>query len=266
MKIGVLGPEGTYSERAARLWQPEADLVYFSDFEEVLRAADAGDVDVGIVPLENSLEGAVGLTMDLLLRIPLSIRGEVNLPIRHCLVGRGEGEIRVILSHPQALAQCRQYLRLHYPRAEIRSTGSTSHAARLAQEFPEMAAVAGAGTAERYSLKVLAKDIQDGSENITRFAVAGKEMPQATGRDKTSLAIYLDRDRPGALCAILQEFAERGINLTRIESRPSRRGLGDYYFYIDLEGHVSDPAVSEALTAIKDLAAMVKVLGSYPRA
>jgi prephenate dehydratase len=266
VKIGVLGPEGTNSDRAARLWKPDSDLIYFGDFEDVLRAVEAGEVDVGIVPLENSLEGAIGLTMDLLLQMPLCIEGEVNLPIRHCLVGRGDGEVKVILSHPQALAQCRQYLRQHYPAAEIRSTGSTSHAARLAQEFPEMAAIAGAGTAERYSLKVLAKDIQDGSENITRFAVVGKELQPATGRDKTSLAIYLDRDRPGALCAILREFALRGINLTRIESRPSRRGLGDYYFYIDIEGHTSDPAIIETLEAIKDRAAMVKVLGSYPMA
>ncbi len=266
MRIGVLGPEGTYSEKAARCWQPDADLVYFSDFEEVLRAVGAGEVDAGVVPLENSLEGAVPLTMDLLLHIPVSIRGEVNLPIRHCLVGSGQGEVKVILSHPQALAQCRQYIRQHYPGAEVRSTGSTSHAARLTQEFPEMAAVADSGTAEKYGLKILARNIQDGSENITRFAAVGKEMPPATGRDKTSLAIYLDRDRPGALCIILQEFATRGINLTRIESRPSRRGLGDYYFYIDLEGHISDPHVKDALAAIEKKATMVKVLGSYPRA
>jgi len=266
MKIGVLGPEGSYSDRAARIWQPEADLAYYGDFEDVLRAVEAGEVDEGIVPLENSLEGAIGLTMDLLLRMPLRIKGEINLPIRHCLVGRGEGEVKIILSHPQGLAQCRQYIKLHYPKAEVRSTGSTSHAARLAQEFPEMAAIAGAGTAERYNLHILAKDIQDGSENITRFAVVGKEMGTATGRDKTSLAIYLDRDRPGALCSILQEFALRGINLTRIESRPSRRGLGDYYFYIDLEGHISDPIIEDALAIIKDKASTIRVLGSYPRA
>lgn len=266
MKIGVLGPEGTNSERAARRWQPEADLIYFSDFEDVLRAVEAGDVDAGVVPVENSLEGAVGQNMDLLLHLNVSVIGEVNLPIRHCLVGRGEGEIKVVLSHPQAVAQCRQYIRLHYPNAEVRTTGSTSHAARLAQEFPEMAAIAGAGTAEKYNLKILAKDIQDGHENVTRFAAVGKNIPPATGRDKTSLAIYLDRDRPGALCVILQEFATREINLTRIESRPSRRGLGDYYFYIDLEGHVSDPKVKEALAAIEKNATMIKVLGSYPRA
>jgi prephenate dehydratase len=269
LKIGVLGPEGTYSEKAARQWSrgmPEATLVYFSDFEDILRAVEAGELDAGVVPVENSLEGAVAQVMDLLLRLRIVITAEINEPIRHCLVGRGEGEVRIILSHPQALAQCRQYLREHYPGAEVRTTGSTSHAARLSQEFPEMAAIAEAGTAEKYGLRVLAREIQDASDNITRFVVAGRTLPVATGRDKTSLAIYLQRDRPGALFSILQEFACRGINLTRIESRPSRRALGDYYFYIDLEGHVSDPAVKEALAGIEEKAAMVKVLGSYPRA
>jgi prephenate dehydratase len=172
----------------------------------------------------------------------------------------------VIISHPQPLAQCRQYIRDHYPNAEVRTTGSTSHAAKLAQEFPEMAAIAGAGAAEKYGLLVLARDIQDAAENVTRFAVVGNETMPATGRDKTSLVIYLERDRPGALYDILQEFASRGINLTRIESRPSRRGLGDYYFYIDLEGHVSDRPVMGVLQGIEKKASMVKVLGSYPRA
>lgn len=269
MKIGVLGPEGSYSEIAAKKWSrgvSDAKFVYLEDFEDILRAVERGDLDTGIVPVENSLEGAVTVVMDLLLRLQIVIIAEVNVPIRHCLLGRGEGEIKVILSHPQALAQCRQFLREHYPGAEIRTTGSTSHAARLAQEFPEMAAIAGAGAAEKYGLKVLAKEIQDGSENVTRFIVTGRQMPKATGRDKTSLAIYLQRDRPGALFLILQEFAMRSINLTRIESRPSRRGLGDYYFYIDLNGHIDDVLIKEALSAIAEKATMVKVLGSYPQA
>ncbi len=267
MRIGVLGPEGSYSEKAAlRYAPPEATLAYYGDFEDILLAVESGKIDAGVVPLENSLEGAIGLTMDLLLRLQVCIVGEVNLPIRHCLVGRGDGEIRIILSHPQGLAQCRQYIKEHYPNAEIRTTGSTSHAARLAQEFPEMAAVAGAGAAEKYGLKVLAREIQDGSENVTRFAVVGRMMPPATGRDKTSLAIYLQRDRPGALYEILREFASREINLTRIESRPSRKALGDYYFYIDLEGHKDDLKVGEALVGVNKKAASVKVIGSYPRA
>lgn len=267
--IGVLGPQGTYSEKAALLWsrgQPKASLVYFPDFEEILVAVEEGRVDAGIVPVENSLEGAVTAVMDLLLRLDVAIVGEVNLPIRHCLVGQGQGEIKVILSHPQALAQCRQYLHEHFPGAEIRTTGSTSHAARLAQEFPEMAAIAGQEAAQRYGLKILAREIQDAEDNVTRFIVAGKSCAAPTGRDKTSLIIYLDKDRPGALYSILGEFASRSINLTRIESRPSRKGLGDYYFYIDLEGHMNDTALGEAIGAVKEKAAMVRVLGSYPRA
>ncbi|MHB8117506.1 MAG: prephenate dehydratase [Methanothrix sp.] len=268
-RIGALGPEGSYSEKAALLWskgRPEATLVYFNDFEGVLEAVQAGRLEAGIVPVENSLEGAVTVVMDLLLRLDVVIVGEVNVPIRHCLVGQGEGAVKVILSHPQALAQCRQYLREHYPEAEIRTTGSTSHAARLAQEFPETAAIAGADTAEKYGLQILAREIQDASDNVTRFIAAARKMAVATGRDKTSLVIYLDRDRPGALFSILEEFAKHNINLTRIESRPSRKGLGDYYFYIDLEGHVDDSVVEQAITAIKEKAAMVRVLGSYPRA
>jgi prephenate dehydratase len=267
-RIGVLGPEGTYSEKAALSWSQgmlDAKLVYFADFEEALRAVEAGALEAGIVPVENSLEGAVTIVMDLLLRLDVMIIGEVNVQIRHCLVGRGDGEINVILSHPQALAQCRQYLREHYPRAEIRTTGSTSHAASLTQEFPEMAAIADAGTAQKYGLKILAREIQDVSDNVTRFIVVGRKLAKATGWDKTSLVIYLERDQPGALFSILREFASRGINLTRIESRPSRRALGDYYFYIDLAGHVNDSAVRVAIDGIREKAAMVKVLGSYPR-
>jgi len=148
----------------------------------------------------------------------------------------------------------------------FRSTGSTSHAARLAQEFPETAAVAGADTALKYGLQILAREIQDASDNVTRFIVASRKMAVATGRDKTSLVVYLDKDRPGALFSILEEFARHSINLTRIESRPSRKGLGDYYFYIDLEGHVDDKVVEQAIAVIKEKAAMIRVLGSYPRA
>ncbi len=268
-RIAVLGPQGTYSEKAALLWCKEreaSNLVYFPDFERVLDSVRQGRVEAGIVPVENSLEGAVTAVMDLLLRLDVVIVGEVNLPIRHCLVGRGEGEIRVILSHPQALAQCRQYLHEHYPEAEIRTTGSTSHAARLAQEFPEMAAIAGQEAADKYGLTILAREIQDAGDNTTRFIVVARKGVEASGRDKTSLVIYLDRDRPGALYTILEEFARRNINLTRIESRPSRKGLGDYYFYIDLEGHMQDQEVGEAVAAAREKAAMVKVLGSYPRA
>jgi len=265
LKIAALGPEGTYSAHAAFMWDRSAELLYRDDFEAVFEAVESGEAGAGVVPVENSLEGAVSQNMDLLLRRKPKIVGEVVVPIRHCLLGRGKRtEVRVVVSHPQALAQCRQYLRRSFPGAEIRSTGSTAHAAKLAQEFPEMAAIAGANVAEKYGLEVLERDIQDNGNNATRFAIISCEPAMMTGRDKTSLAVYLDRDRPGALYAILGEFASRDINLTRIESRPSRRGLGDYYFFIDLEGHRDDPPVRAALDAVRSSATMVKVLGSYP--
>ncbi len=264
--IGVLGPEGTFSEKAAKSYRPRARLRYFRDFEEVIAAVEEGDVEIGIVPLENSLEGSVGMTLDALLCREVKIVGEINLRVSHCLLGRGRAEeVRVILSHPQALAQCRSYLKSRFPEAELRTTGSTSHAAKLAQEFSEMAAIADAEAAGRYGLSVIDRNVQDSEQNVTRFVVVGREAAEPSGRDKTSLAIYLERAEPGALWEVLGEFAKRRINLTKIESRPSKRGLGDYYFFIDLEGHVSDPPVEEALSRIRERAAMTKVLGSYPR-
>jgi len=266
-KVGVLGPEGTFSERAARKRYPEAELRYYGDFEDVLAAVEQGEVEVGVVPLENSLEGTVGQTLDALLRYDVKIAGEVNVLVRHCLIGRGKPQdVKIVLSHPQALAQCRRYLKRRYPHVEIRTTGSTSHAVRLAQEFPEMAAIAGEKAAASCGLTIMDRDIQDSEENVTRFAVVGQKIPPPTGTDKTSLAIYLERTEFGALWEILGEFAMRGINLTKIESRPSRRGLGDYYFFIDLEGHISEENVGEAISRIKKKSVSTKVLGSYPRA
>lgn len=264
--VGVLGPEGTFSERAAKMRYPRGELRYYQDIEDVLLAVEQEKVNIGVVPLENSLEGAVGMTLDALLDLRVMIVGEVTIAVRHCLIGLGTGDIKVILSHPQALAQCRRYIKRHHPGVELRTTGSTSHAAKLAQEFPEMAAIAGAEAAPRYGLEVLEKNIQDSDQNATRFALVGRNIPGPTGRDKTSLAIYLERARPGALWEILGEFAHRSINLTRIESRPSKKGIGDYYFFIDLEGHILDEPVREALSKIEEMAAQVKVLGSYPRA
>lgn len=264
--VGVLGPEGTFSEKAAKRYRPEASLRYFRDFEEVIAAVEGGEVDIGVVPLENSLEGSVGMTLDALICRDVKITGEINLRVRHCLLGIGRpGEVKVILSHPQALAQCRGYLKRQFPEAELRTTGSTSHAAKLAQEFSEMAAIADAEAAGRYGLSVIERDVQDSDQNVTRFAVVGREAPEPTGRDKTSLVVYLERAEPGSLWEVLGEFAKRRINLTKIESRPSKRGLGDYYFFIDLEGHVKDPQVEEALARIRERAAMTKVLGTYPR-
>lgn len=282
MIIGVLGPEGSYSERAAKLWMRKndfegAELRYFEDIEDAFLAAAGGKTDISVIPIENSIEGSVGVTLDLLREDGAVITGEVVVKIEHCLLSKGGPEaIRVILSHPQALAQCRHFLKMNFPHAELRSTGSTSHAARLAGEFEEMAAIASPEAAEKYGLKVLLSNIQDRKENHTRFIVVRaegsgkygpsgcKEADRIQNRCKTSLIAYLAKDRPGSLYGLLGTFAERGINLTKIESRPSKKELGDYYFYIDFEGSASDALIKDALEDIKAKADMLKVLGSYP--
>jgi prephenate dehydratase len=306
MIIGVMGPEGSYSEKAAKLWalkngMRDAEFRYFADIEDAFLAAVKGKSDISVIPVENSIEGSVGVTLDLLLENEAVIIGEIVVKIEHCLLSKGGPEkIRVILSHPQGLAQCRHFLKKHFPEAELRSTGSTSHAARLAGEFEEMAAIASPEAAERYGLKILLSNVQDRKENYTRFVVirGGEKISseQATGvagadREsylnpcmgarngtekgslsvcKTSLIVYLEKDRPGALYELLGAFAKRRINLTKIESRPSKKELGDYYFYIDIEGHTSDALIKDALEDIKSKAgtkpesSTLKVLGSYP--
>ena len=267
MKLCLLGPEGTFSEMAAKKWSPTAELAFIDDMDTAARAVDAGICDESIVPIENSLEGPVGVVMDALLEIRSPIVGEEVLQVKQCLMSRGKLEdIKVIVSHPQGLGQCRHYIREHFPNAEVRTTGSTSHAARLAQEFPEMAAIGCSASATKYGLHVLKEGIQDYPMNHTRFIVLGKKEPMPTGHDKTSLAVYLDRDRPGALYEFLGEFARRSINMTRIESRPSKKVLGDYWFFIDVEGHAEDPTLREAISALKAKGSTLIVLGSYPRA
>jgi len=284
MIIGVLGPEGSYSEKAANLWALKygisgAELRYFADIEDAFLAVVKGKSDVSIIPVENSIEGSVGVTLDLLLENDAVIIAEIVVKIEHCLLSKGGPEkVRVILSHPQGLAQCRHFLKKHFPEAELRSTGSTSHAARLAGEFEEMAAIASPEAAERYNLKILLSNVQDRKENYTRFIVlksGGKASTEQVlcvaesekykfSACKTSIIVYLEKDRPGALYEILGAFAKRKINLTKIESRPSKKELGDYYFYIDFEGHTSDALIKDALEDIKVKADTFKVLGSYP--
>jgi len=265
MIIGLLGPEGTYSEKAARKLNVKAHLLFFDNLEDVIESVLNQDVDCGIVPIENSLEGSIGITMDSLKENDIYIIGEVIVPIKHCLLSKGHMEdIKVILSHSQALAQCRKFIREHFRDIRIQTTGSTSHAAKLTSEFPEMAAIASRESAQKYGLDILADDIQDYKENHTRFAVLGNNIPEPTGHDKTSIIIHLGQDRPGALYNLLGEFAGRNINLTKIESRPSKMGLGDYIFYIDMEGHISDRNISMALDNIEKIVDWVKIIGSYP--
>ena len=265
MIIGLLGPEGTYSEKAAIQLDMKARLMFFDDLEDVIGSVLSREVDCGVVPIENSLEGSIGITMDALKEYDIYIIGEVIVPIRHCLLSKGHMEdITVIMSHSQGLAQCRKFIREHFRDVKIQTTGSTSHAAKLTSEFPGMAAIASRESAQKYGLDILADDIQDYKKNYTRFAVLGNNIPEPTGHDKTSIIIHLGHDRPGALYDLLGEFASRDINLTKIESRPSKMGLGDYLFYIDMEGHRSDRDISAALDNIEKIVDWVKIIGSYP--
>lgn len=277
MIVGVLGPAGSYSDKAAKGWMEKqgidgkASLLYYDDITDTFSAVIEGKTDLGIVPIENSIEGSVGITLDLLLETDVTIMGEVVVPIKHCLLSKGKiSDIRIILSHPQALAQCRQFIRTHFKDVEIRTTGSTSHAAKLANEFEEMAAIASEESAKAYGLNVLMPNIQDREQNHTRFIAiqrTDREMDESNTNDayvrKTSIIAYIGNDRAGSLYEILGEFAKRDINLTRIESRPSKRSLGDYLFYIDLEGSTSDAAIKDALYHIDSKVSMLKVLGSY---
>lgn len=279
MNMGVLGPKGSYSEKAAKQWISEQDtknevsLEYYDDIPDTISAIVDRTVDVGVVPIENSIEGSVGITLDMLLENDLNIIGEIVVPIEHCLLSKGTlSNIRVILSHPQALAQCRQFIKTHFGNAEIRTTGSTSHAAKLANEFEEMAAIASRESAQMYGLDILIPNIQDRKENHTRFIAIEahdgviEKTAAASKKDdfKTSIIVYLKKDRPGALYELIGEFAKRDINMTRIESRPSKRELGDYIFYIDFAGHINDANIKDALDNITSNVGMLKMLGSYP--
>jgi len=267
MIIGTLGPQGTYSEKAAKQWNEKATLQFYDDIFDTVDALLRNEVDHSIVPIENSLEGSITLTLDLLLEHELKITGEVIVQIKNCLLSRGKIEdIKIIMSHPQPLAQCRKYLKNNFKGIEIRSDLSTSHAAKLASASKEIAAIASAESAKMYGLKILDENIQDVPENFTRFIVVGKTTPAPTGNDKTSIIVYLEKNKPGALYEILGEFASKNIDLTKIESRPTKKALGDYVFYIDIKGHIEDKTIKDTISRIKGKVGMLKILGSYPAA
>ncbi|MFZ3060560.1 MAG: prephenate dehydratase [Candidatus Methanoperedens sp.] len=267
MIIGTLGPQGTFSEKAARQWNDKAELRYYDDILDAVDALLRNEVDYSVVPIENSLEGSITLTLDLLMEQQLKIIGEVIVPIKLCLLSKGKKEdIKIIMSHPQPLSQCRKYIKNNFKGVEVRSSPSTSHAAKLARESNEIAAVASGESAVLYGLNILDENIQDAKENFTRFIVIGRSALPPSGNDKTSIIVYLEKNRPGALYEILGEFANRGIDLTKIESRPTKKILGDYLFYIDLKGHIEDRIIKDALDRIKNKVGMLKILGSYPAA
>ncbi len=273
MLVGYLGPAGTYTELAARSLYSSADVVLrpVAGIDRLLNDTAAGKLDVCVVPVENSLEGSVNVTLDVLTHdVSLYVQAEIDLPIHHHLFmkRRAAGEAyapKLIISHPQALAQCRKTIARLFPEAAVRTADSTAAAAAMAAEQPDVAAIASEQAGVLYDLAVVASDVQDLSYNRTRFWAIGREPVVADQACcKTSIVCYTDWDRPGSLCELLQVFASRGINLSKIESRPARTRLGRYVFYFDLMGSAADPVVAAALQEAAARSSWCKSFGSYP--
>jgi prephenate dehydratase len=274
-RIGFLGPEGTFTEQAL-LGQPDLageELVPMSTIAEVLAAADAGEIDLGFVGIENSIEGTVNVTIDALaFEHDLLIQREVELGIQLNLLappGVGMSELTRVLTFPVAMGQCRSWVAANLPGVDVVAANSNAEAARLValESDGRTAAIAPALAAKIYGLDVLANDIEDHPENTTRFVLVARDVvPPPTGHDKTTIVVFQRTDRPGSLLAILQEFAARAINLVKLESRPTKKGLGDYCFIIDLEGHLSDDLVADCLRDVRSKVEDIKYLGSYPAA
>lgn len=268
MRIAYLGPEGTFTQAAAlKHFGHSVATVAHAAIDEVFRDVEAGACHYGVVPVENSTEGVITHTLDMFLNSPLKIVGEVQLRIHHNLLSKGDAlaAVRRVYAHQQALAQCREWLDEHLAGVERIAMSSNAEAARHVAGETDAAAIASREAADIYQLRVLAGNIEDEPDNTTRFLVIGRETVAPSGRDKTSLLISAP-NRPGALYDLLAPLAAHGISMTRIESRPSRRGMWEYVFFADIEGHGTDPKVAKALEALADKAAMLKVLGSYPRA
>ncbi len=266
-KIGYLGPDTTFTHMAATKFFGNApEFIPQGNITEVFEVVERGRTEFGVVPIENSVEGTVALTLDGLCDYKVKVCGEIYLPITHDLLslsGRTD-KIKRILSHPHALAQCRMWLQNHLPAVPTEEVVSTAQAARWAAVDPSVAAIASPLAARAYGLQVVAKSIEDFSGNTTRFLVLGKSCPRPSGKDKTSLLLSLE-DRPGSLFRLLEPLADRGINLTKIQSRPVKDEPWRYLFYVDVAGHVEDPMVREGVDAIKEGCTFLEWLGSYPR-
>jgi prephenate dehydratase len=269
-RIAYLGPQGTFTEDAALLHDKTAQLIPFPSIPAVAVAVTSGMAEEGVVAIENSLEGSVTDTLDLLIHESgVFIRKELVLPIEHYLLvkpGTEAGEVKVLYSHPQALGQCRNVIERCFPKVNV--VAALSNAAAVEEMMASTHSAAAIGTrraAELYGAEILARGIQDKASNVTRFVVLALTDHPPTGSDKTSLCFSFADDRPGVLCEVLQKFAERNINLAKIESRPSKESLGRYIFLIDIEGHHDDSLVSEVLKQVREVTSLFKVFGSYPR-
>lgn len=267
LRAAYLGPAGTYSEQAMfEYFGHSIEGLPCPSIDEVFRSVEAAAAEFGVVPVENSAEGAVSRTLDLLLQTSLVIGGELALPIHHSLLsatGKLDGVTRVC-AHPQALAQCQHWLTANAPGLARVAVSSNAEAARLAVSDPSTAAIAGDRAATHYGLGVVNALIQDDPHNRTRFVMVGRARTGASGHDKTSLIVSV-KNEPGALLKLLQPLARHGVDMTRFESRPARVGTWEYYFYIDVEGHRDDASVAAALVELGEKAEFLKILGSYPR-
>lgn len=266
MSLGYLGPKGSYSYEAAKLYSLADDNIAMRSFYEIIEAVEEGKIEKGILPIENSTEGAVTSVMDGLLKINQSkIIGEIILPVNHNLISLSDniGQIKYIYSHIQALEQCREYLRKYLPDAKLITCVSTSEGCNIARERGKgHGAIANRESAILFNLPVLNSDIQDNPLNQTRFIVLGKETSECEN-PKTSIAFAFGDDRPGILYMALKEFADRNVNLTKVESRPAKTQLGKYVFYIDFIGSPKDDIIKEILCEIKKMTAFLKLLGTY---
>ena len=264
--IAYLGPEGTFSEAAVlKRFGHASNGIPCASIDEAFRHVETGKADYGVVPVENSSEGAVGRTLDLLLQSPLKICGEIVLPVHQCLLSSASSLAGVerVYSHLQSLGQCQGWLNVNLPGVERVAVASNAEAARLAAGHPACAAIAGRQAAERFFLSVLAENIEDDPRNTTRFLVLGKHDVAPSGSDKTSLVMSAP-NRPGAVHALLAPLAQHGVSMTKLESRPARSGLWEYAFFLDIEGHQQDAKVATALSELSQAASFVKVFGSYP--
>lgn len=269
-RVAVLGPQGTFCEQAAiEYFGSAAHLVYCGSFDEVFHATSAGTAQFGVVGMENSTEGVVTRSFDLFLHSPVHAVGEVSLLVRHNLLRRSDSldGIEVVLAHPQALMQCQKWLGEHLPHAECRAVSSNAEGARLALEHPDWAALASTRAAAQFGLHVVAHAVQDEAVNRTRFAVIclpqTLAMPAATGHDCTSLVVSVP-NVAGSVHDMLTTLKTHGVSMTRLESRPAKSGKWEYYFYIDLEGHPSQPNVAAALSELQAYCPFYKLLGAYP--
>ena len=265
LKIAYLGPEATFTHLSAiKKFGSQVEYTSCDSISEVFREVEITRADYGVVPVENSTEGVVSHTLDMFINSDLKICSEVSLDISHNLMSNSSlKSIKKVYSNPQVFGQCRIWLNAHLPGVELIEVATTSKAAEIVSREKNACAIASVLAAKKYKLKIIAKDIEDSATNITRFLVIGQNIPSPTTKDKTSIMFYI-RDRVGALHDILSYFKKHGVNLTKIESRPSKKKAWDYYFFVDLEGHRDNPKVKKALLELENKCTFLKVLGSYP--